>query len=85
VWIGMNNITAAAQIAIFTFIFIIFLLFTELHSRSQKRFNDTSSRQRNQQSKLLTGAPALVCICVCLVPVLFGFFIPTGILLWNVL
>ena len=85
VWIGMNNITAAAQIAIFTFIFIIFLLFTELYSRSQKRFNDTSSRQRNQQSKLLTGAPAIVCICLCLVPVLFGFFIPTGILLWNVL
>ena len=83
--LGIYNITAAAQIAIFTFIFIIFLLFTELYSRSQKRFNDTSSRQRNQQSKLLTGAPALVCICLCLVPVLFGFFIPTGILLWNVL
>ena len=84
VWIGMNNITAAAQIAIFTFIFIIFLLFTELYSRSQKRFNDTSSRQRNQKAKLLTGLPALLCIVLCLIPVLFGFFIPTGILLWNV-
>ena len=85
VWIGMNNITAAAQIASFTFIFIIFLLFTELHSRSQKRFHDTSSRQRAQQPKLLTGRAAVACILMCLIPVLFGFFIPTSILLWNVL
>ena len=85
VWIGMNNITAAAQIASFTFIFIIFLLFTELHSRSQKRFHDTSSRQRAQQPKLLTGRAAAACILMCLVPVLFGFLIPTSILLWNVL
>ena len=85
VWIGMNNITAAAQIASFTFIFIIFLLFTELHSRSQKRFHDTSSRQRAQQPKLLTGRAAAACILMCLIPVLFGFFIPTSILLWNVL
>ena len=85
VWIGMNNITAAAQIASFTFIFIIFLLFTELYSRSQKRFHDTSSRQRAQQPKLLTGRAAAACILMCLIPVLFGFFIPTSILLWNVL
>ena len=85
VWIGMNNITAAAQIASFTFIFVILLLLTELYSRSQKRFNDTSSRQRAQQAKVLIGGPAALCILLCLLPVLFGFFIPTSILLWNVL
>ena len=45
VWIGMNNITAAAQISIFTFLFIIFLLLIETRSRSEKRFNNHGRHQ----------------------------------------
>ena len=83
VWIGMNNINAAAQISTFTFIFILLLLLVEIKSRAGKRFNDTSSRQTNKKSKFLTGIEASFCIVGCLIPVSLGFFIPVLILFSN--
>ena len=83
VWIGMNNINAAAQISTFTFIFILLLLLVEIKSRAGKRFNDTSSRQTNKKSKFITGIEASFCIVGCLIPVSLGFFIPVLILLSN--
>ena len=85
VWIGMNNINAAAQISTFTFIFILMLLLVEIRSRAGKRFNDTSSRQTNKKAKLITGIEAFFCIAGCLIPVSLGFFIPILILLSNAL
>ena len=84
VWIGMNNITAAAQISTFTFIFIILLLLTEMYSRSRKRFNDTSRKQTVAKPKIVTGFKAVLLYVVCLTPVIFGFVTPAAILLWNV-
>ena len=84
VWIGMNNITAASQIAIFTFMFIIMLLLVETKSRSEKRFNDTSHHQKNTSVEKVSGFKALTLIFICLIPVLCGFFIPVLILITNV-
>ena len=84
VWIGMNNITAAAQISTFTFIFIILLLLTEMYSRSRKRFNDTSKKQTVAKPKIVTGLKAVLLYVICLTPVIFGFVTPAAILLWNV-
>ena len=83
VWIGMNNINAAAQISTFTFIFILLLLLIEIKSRAGKRFNDTSSRQTNKKAKFITGIEASFCIVGCLIPVSLGFFIPVLILFSN--
>ena len=83
VWIGMNNINAAAQISTFTFIFILLLLLVEIKSRAGKRFNDTSSRQTNKKAKFITGIEASFCIVGCLIPVSLGFFIPVLILFSN--
>ena len=85
VWIGMNNINAAAQISTFTFIFILMLLLVEIRSRAGKRFNDTSSRQTHKKAKDITGIEASFCIVGCLIPVCLGFFIPIMILLSNAL
>ena len=83
VWIGMNNINAAAQISTFTFIFILLLLLVEIKSRAGKRFNDTSSRQTNKKAKFITGIEASFCIVGCLIPVSLGFLIPVLILFSN--
>ena len=83
VWIGMNNINAAAQISTFTFIFILLLLLVEIRSRAGKRFNDTSSRQTNKNARFINGIEAAFCIVACLVPVFLGFFIPVLILISN--
>ena len=45
VWLGMNNLVAASQIALVAFIFIISLLVIELRARSNRKFSDSSQRQ----------------------------------------
>ena len=84
VWIGMNNITAASQIAIFTFLFIAMLLLVEIRSRSEKRFHDTSRRQGQSSVKDVVGIKAMWLTLICVIPVLCGFFIPILILISNI-
>ena len=85
VWIGMNSITAAAQLATFSFIFIIALLILELKSRSGRRFNDTSRKQRRPEMVSIKGGKAFFYCFICLLPVSFGFLIPISILISNTL
>ena len=84
VWIGMNNITAAAQIAMFTFLFIIFLLLIETRSRSEKRFYDTSRHKTHFHVEKVNGLKALILSIICLIPIFCGFFIPVIILISNI-
>jgi iron(III) transport system permease protein len=83
VWIGMNSITAAAQLATFCFIFIVSLLALEMISRSGRRFNDTSKSQRSSQTTKITGSMSVLFLFICIIPVCFGFFIPITILMTN--
>ncbi len=85
VWIGMNNITAAAQIAVFTFIFIIGLLILELKFRANKRFNNTTNRSVFIQPKRVNLRFSAFLVTLCLLPVMFGFIIPVSILLSNII
>ena len=84
VWIGMNNITAASQIAIFTFLFIVLLLLVETRSRSEKRFHDTSRNQGCLLIEKTSHIKGLGLIIVCLIPVSCGFIIPVSILISNI-
>ena len=84
VWIGMNNITAASQIAISTFLFIIILLLVETRSRSEKRFHDSGRYQQQVYVEDAKNLKGLMLITICLVPVLFGFFIPVTLLISNI-
>ena len=85
VWIGMNSITAAAQLATFSFIFVILLLVLEMISRSGRRFNDTSKKQRSSNAIKVKGFDCILYPLICVVPVCFGFFIPITILIINVI
>ena len=44
VWLGMNSLTAASQIASVAFLFIIALLIFETIARARRRFNDSTRR-----------------------------------------
>ena len=83
VWIGMNNITAASQIAMFTFLFIALMLFLELQSRSKKRFYATNRRNHKFVDDI-HNLKAIILITICLIPVTCGFFIPVLILISNI-
>ena len=84
VWIGMNSISAASQIAIVTFVFIIMLLVLERKARSSQKYNDTSKRLNNISQKDLSLKKAIIAICFCLVPISVGFIVPIIILINNV-
>lgn len=81
VWLGMNNLTAAAQIAAVAFFFILSLLYVERTARSRQRFTDTSQRSVAISPPRATGGKALLCFGICLIPIILGFFIPVGVLL----
>jgi len=81
VWLGMNSLTAAAQISAFAFLFIIALLVLEKVARARRRFSDTTSKAISLQPKTVTGRYAFLCFFVCSIPIIIGFLTPTAILL----
>ena len=84
VWLGMNNLTAAAQIAGVAFVFILGLLYIEQRARGQSRFFDPARPSEGLRPVRLTGARAALCAAICLVPLAVGFVVPVGVLVWFV-
>ncbi|MBX2806316.1 MAG: iron ABC transporter permease [Hyphomicrobiales bacterium] len=85
VWLGMNSLTAAAQIAVLAFIFILMLLVIEVAARSKQRFTNLSRRATPMPPKAAMGWSKLWCILCCLLPFVIGFVIPVAVLLNFVL
>ena len=85
VWLGMNNLVAAAQISSVGFLFILGLLGLELYARSRQQYVSTSRAQNSLAPLPTTTGGTCVCWALCLIPLSFGFFIPLGVLLRFVL
>jgi iron(III) transport system permease protein len=81
IWLGMNNLVAAAQIAGIAFIFIISLLLIELRARKRQQFYDRAKIQLSIPPKLLSAKQSIPYLIICLTPITLGFLIPVGILL----
>ena len=80
VWLGMNSLVAAAQISVVGFGFILALLGLELYARSRQQYF-AASRNQNSLPRLFPGLKGVFgCWLVCLTPLVFGFFIPVGVL-----
>ena len=85
VWLGMNNLVAAAQISLIGFLFILGLLGLELYARSRQQYVSTSRTHNSLTPLPTTRLGTLICWLLCLIPISFGFFIPLGVLLQFVL
>lgn len=85
VWLGMNSLPGAAQIACVAFLFVIALLAMETYARGKRQFADTSRRQTTVSPTRVSGPRAAACVAACAAPVLLGFLIPAAILLGFVL
>ena len=85
VWLGMNNIVAAAQISLFGFVFILSLLGLELYARSRQRFSGSARPVVELQPLPLDAKKSFVCQLVCALPICLGFVIPVSVLLKHVL
>lgn len=81
VWLGMNNIVAAAQISIFAFSLILVLLAVERHARSKRLFSNKSPGIKGMPRIKLEPKLQLICFLICGLPVLIGFILPVMILI----
>ena len=85
VWLGMNNIVAAAQISLIAFILILLLLTVERYARSNRLFSNKSPDFKGIPKIKLTPKKQILCFLICGFPVLIGFILPVIILISFIL
>lgn len=80
-WLEKNNLSGAAQIAIFMLIFVFLLMIIERKLRNKRSFvqknNNTLAINRVQ----LVGLRAYIISMICFLPILIGFIFPSIVLL----
>ena len=81
VWLGMNNMPAAAQLALIAFILVGALLMVEMFARSRRSFQNNGAGQLGVPMIRPGPGGAVICVLICLLPVSIGFFGPIAILL----
>ena len=82
-WLGMNNLAGASQLALIGFFFIMILLAFELSARKKQKFNDTKIRGYNGLNQKVPIHHNIFIFFICIIPIIFGFIIPVLILLEN--
>ncbi|PIL20507.1 iron ABC transporter permease [Puniceibacterium antarcticum] len=85
VWLQSGNAGGAAQIACVVLVLVILLVSLEKSSRRRMQFFNLSSRHRPVPRRRLRGLAGLVAMLLCALPFLFGFVLPSGVLLSHAL
>ena len=77
---GFGDLVGAAQLSTLLLGCVFFLVVFEKASRSKVRYYSDRLRKLNQTSVVLTGWRQTSAQILCVLPVFFGFLLPTGIL-----
>ncbi|MFQ5953661.1 MAG: ABC transporter permease [Kiloniellales bacterium] len=80
VWLGMNSLPGAAQLACLLLAIIVVLVVVERLSRRRQRFHHTSSRYSPLPRLRLRPLAAALATLACLTPVALGFLMPGAVL-----
>ena len=80
VWLNLNNVNGAAQIAVLVLIFVIGLIAIERFGRRKQRFHQTSRRHKKLARRSLKGWLGLLAFLACFAPLFLGFILPMAIL-----
>ena len=80
VWLNMNNVAGAAQLAGLLLFFVLFLVLAERFARRKQRFYHTTSKYRALPGYELEGWARRLATIVCTLPVVFGFLLPAAVL-----
>lgn len=80
-WFGLGEPVAAAQLAACLLTFVVVLVLLERWSRGKRRYFHTTNRYQQLPEYRLHGWRALGATLACLLPIVIGFLLPTGILL----
>lgn len=81
VWLKMQNVGGAAQIALVMLAFVITLLLLEHAARRRQRYHQGGGRYLRGPRYVLPPGRAALAIAACALPVLLGFVVPAGVLL----
>ena len=84
VWLEASNVGGAAQIACVIMTLVLVLVVLEKYSRRDARTYNVGKGQKNLETEALSGGMNIAVSLLCMVPVLFGFFFPVGVLLTHV-
>jgi iron(III) transport system permease protein len=80
VWLNMNNVAGAAQLAGLLLFFVIFLVAAERFARRKQRFHHTTSKYKALPGYELEGWAKHGAVIGCALPVVFGFVLPASVL-----
>jgi iron(III) transport system permease protein len=80
-WFGMGNRVAAAQLAAFLLLFILWLILLERWSRRRARYYQHTGTRRQLPSYQLRGIRAVGAWMACFIPIALGFLVPAAVLL----
>lgn len=84
-WFGLGDHAAASQLAALLMGFVFVLILLERWSRHRARYHHTSSKYSRITKYRLRGGMAWLAVVVCSLPLLLGFIIPVGQLLyWSI-
>lgn len=81
VWLNMNNVAGAAQLATVLLIFVLVLIYLERRNRKGQQYHHTSTKVQALPGYQLRGLPSITATLACSLPVLLGFILPAGVLL----
>jgi iron(III) transport system permease protein len=80
-WFGLGERVAAAQLAAFLLLFVLWLILLERWSRRRAKYYQSVASQRRLPSCPLKGIRAFGAWLACFLPLGLGFLLPAGILL----
>ncbi len=90
-WFGMFDAVAAAQLSAILLFFVFGLIMLERWSRRRAHFHHTTNRYQRLPDIPLSRGAAAAALIACILPLLFGFVVPTVQLItwalqtWNVM
>ncbi len=79
-WFSLGDHMAAAQLSAMLLGFVFLLLLLDRISRRGAAFHSTSHRKRLRNVYHLHGVRAAAAVLFCVVPLVFGFLLPAGIM-----
>jgi len=84
-WFGLGEPVAAAQLSGVLLLFVASLIGLERLSRGQAKYHHTTRRYQPLTPRRLTGGRAVAAVLACALPLVLGFLIPAGRLLYLTL
>jgi iron(III) transport system permease protein len=81
-WVNRSDLAGAAGIALFMLVIVVALVTVERWARRRQRFAAATQRTSPPQRRLLFGGRGLAALGAGFLPVLFGFLVPAGYLVY---